>query len=82
MQKILNLNLLLTSRPHLKNEINNAFVKPLEIEIGAVDSDLAIYISKRIQESDKVDEIDDCFRQEIISKIIQKARRMYVSPLH
>ena len=70
--------MMLTSRPHLERELIKIFVRPLQMEISATDSDLAIYVAKTIQESDKVDEIDNGFKQEIIDKVIQKARRMYV----
>ena len=62
------LKILLTSRPHLRSELVKPFIAALILEIGATDSDLAIYISKTIQESDKVDEIDDAFQKKIVEK--------------
>lgn len=70
------LRILLTSRPHLHDEIKKVSVRHFSIEIGATDSDLTTYISQMVDRSDKADEIDKEFKQEIIQKIIEKARRM------
>ena len=70
------LKMLFTSRPHLRSEMIKNFVTPLQLEIVAADSDIAIYVSKTIQESENFDEIDDNFKKEIIDKVIQKAQRM------
>ena len=66
----------LSSRPHLDDDIRRAFVAPLQVEIGAADSDLAIYLSMKIDDSDNVDVIDEDFKAEIIVKITQGARQM------
>lgn len=68
--------ILLTGRPHLDDEIRSAFGPPLQIEIGAADSDLAVYLSMQIDDSDNVDVIDEDFKAEIISKITREARQM------
>ena len=70
------IQILLTSRPHLADEIKKAFARQDSLEIGATDHDLAVYVSKMVERSDKVDDIDETFKREIIEKIIEKACRM------
>ena len=76
LQKKSSVRIFLTSRPHLDDEIRRAFGTPLQIEIGAADSDLAIYLSMKIDESDNADVIDEDFKAEIIVKVTQGARQM------
>ena len=78
LQKVPSMAIFLTSRPHVGEEITRKLGNPLQIEIGATDIDLRTYLSRRIDDSDNVDVIDEEFKEEIIVKIIQAAHRMYV----
>lgn len=76
LEKIPSVRIFMTSRPHLDGDIKRAFGAPLQIEIGAADSDLAVYLSMKIDDSDNIDIIDEDFKAGIIAKITQGARQM------
>lgn len=76
LQKIPLVTISLTSGPHVGQEITRKLGKPLQIEIGATDTDLRTYLSSKIDDSDNVDVIDDDFKEEVIVKVIQAAHRM------
>lgn len=76
LQKKSTVRLFLTSRPQLDDEIRRAFGETSRFEIGAAESDLAAYLSMKIDDSDNVDVIDEDFKAEIIAKVVQGARQM------
>lgn len=76
LQKKSSIRIFLTGRPHLDDDIRRSFGAPLQVEIGAADSDLEIYLSMKIDDSDNVDVIDEDFKAEIVVKITQGARQM------
>ena len=76
LQKKQSVRIFLTGRPHLDDDIKGAFGAPLQVEIGAAESDLLIYLSMKIDDSDNKDVIDEDFKAEIIAKITQGAHQM------
>lgn len=78
LQKKSSVRIFLTGRPHSGQEITRKLGAPLQVKIGATDSDLRVYLSSKIDDSDNVDVIDEEFKEEIISQIIQAAHKMYV----
>lgn len=81
LQKKSSVRIFLTSRPHSAQEITRKLGTTLQVEIGATDSDLRMYLSSKIDDSDNVDVIDEEFKEEIIIKVIHAAHRMYVQQL-
>ncbi|KAL8979378.1 MAG: hypothetical protein Q9205_005271 [Flavoplaca limonia] len=69
--------LFVTSRPYPDN-IREAFNCGPQIEIKAHSPDLERYISEQIRSSDMSDEIDDTFRAEMVTKIVQSAQDMFL----
>ncbi|KAL8836267.1 MAG: hypothetical protein Q9176_006416 [Flavoplaca citrina] len=69
--------LFVTSRPYPDN-IREAFNCGPQIEIKAHSLDLERYISEQIRSSDMSDEIDDTFRAEMVTKIVQSAQDMFL----
>ena len=78
LKKNSSVRICLTSRPHTGQEIARKLGAPLRVEIGATDSDLKVYLSSKIDDSDNIDIIDEEFKEEIISKVIQAAQKMFV----
>ncbi|KAK4691933.1 hypothetical protein P7C71_g5177, partial [Lecanoromycetidae sp. Uapishka_2] len=78
LQKEPSVRIFLTSRPHLSQEITKKFENPLQVQIGATDHDLRVYLSSKIDDSDNVDVVDKDFKEEIITKVIQAARKMFL----
>lgn len=78
LQKEPSVRIFLTSRPHLSQELSKKLRNPLQIEIGATDFDLRVYLSSKIDDSDNADVIDEDFKEKIVTKVIQAARKMYV----
>lgn len=76
LQKNPSVRIFLTSRPHSAHEIARMLETPLQVEIGATDADLRMYLSSKIDDSDNVDVIDEDFKEEIIIKVIHAAHRM------
>ena len=68
-----------TSRPH-PEDIRKLLESCSNITIKADDSDLRRYISREIERSDTVDELDEDFKEDIIEKVVQGAGEMYVKP--
>ncbi|KAL9038606.1 MAG: hypothetical protein Q9180_003033 [Flavoplaca navasiana] len=69
--------LFVTSRPYPDN-IREAFNCGPQIEVKAHSPDLERYISEQIRGSDMSDEIDDTFRAEMVTKIVQSAQDMFL----
>ena len=69
------INVFVTSRPHI-GDANEFFDNCANIEIQAEDSDLRKFVSREIDRSDTVDEIDEDFKRDIIEKISRGARKM------
>lgn len=66
---------LVISRPY-PEEIRKAFGRTPQIEIKAHSTDLELYINRQIEDSDIVDDINDTFRKQLVSKIVQSAQEM------
>ncbi len=64
-----------SSRPY-PEEIRKAFGRTPQIEIKAHSTDLELYINRQIEDSDIVDDINDTFRKQLVSKIVQSAQEM------
>ena len=72
-----NYSIFVTSRPYpedIKEDLKGA----PQIIIGAHDDDLERYISREIENSDNIDEIDADFKIEIIMRVSQAAQNMCV----
>lgn len=76
LQKETSLRIFLSSRPHLSQEITKQLEDPLQVEIGATDTDLRVFLSAKIDDSDNFDVIDTELKEIIISKVVQAARKM------
>ena len=72
-----NFSIFITSRSYPEDIKKNLKSAP-QIIIGAHDDDLERYISREIESSDSIDEIDEDFKTEIITSISQAAQKMYV----
>lgn len=70
-------NIFVTSRPY-PDDVKKVFEGSSKIMIKADDSDLRKYISREIQCSEAADDIDDNFKKEIVEKVVQGARQMWV----
>ncbi|CAL8581268.1 hypothetical protein XPA_006968 [Xanthoria parietina] len=66
-----------SSRPY-PEEIRKAFGRTPQIEIKAHSTDLELYINRQIEDSDIVDDINDTFRKQLVSKIVQSAQEMFL----
>ena len=72
-----NFSIFVTSRLYpedIKKDLKGA----PQIIIGAHDDDLERYISREIERSDNIDEIDEDFKTEIITRVSQAAQSMCV----
>lgn len=67
--------LFVTSRPY-PDDIREAFKCAPQIEIKAQSHDIESYINERIRGSDMSDEIDDLFREDMVTRIVQSAQDM------
>ncbi|KAL8686613.1 MAG: hypothetical protein Q9224_005392 [Gallowayella concinna] len=67
----------ITSRPYLE-DISKGFKSSPQIPIKAHSEDLERFIDQKIEESDASDEMDHTFRGEIVQKIIESAREMFL----
>lgn len=75
------LNALKTLRTHSNfsiEDIKKDLKGAPQIIIGAHDDDLERYISREIESSDNIDEIDEDFKIEIITRVSQAAQKMCV----
>ncbi|KAL9637688.1 MAG: hypothetical protein Q9164_002040 [Protoblastenia rupestris] len=70
-------NIFLTSRPHLE-DAKNIYEISSKITIQADDSDLRRYVSKEIERSDAVDDIDEKFKDDIIESVVLGAHKMFL----
>ena len=68
-------SIFVTSRPGLEST-TKILTSSIKITIEADDSDLKRYVSKEIERSDAVDEIDESFKCDIIEKVAKCARKM------
>ena len=69
------INVFVTSRPHI-GDAEEFFENCAKIEIQAEDSDLRKFVSREIDRSDAVDEIEEEFKSCIIEKIMKGAQKM------
>jgi hypothetical protein len=79
LQKLQPLNLMLTGRPWVYNlDVNPRFPDAKVLEILSMNEDITKYVESRINKSTRLQRYlpDSIFRDEVISKIVQKAAGM------
>ena len=78
LQKIPSIRLFITSRPY-PEDIRKALDPAPQIHIQASDTDLRMYLRRRIEESGNADIIDEDFKQRLIDTVTKGAQGMYVN---
>ena len=78
LQKIPSIRLFITSRPYLE-DIRKALDPAPQIHVQASDTDLRMYLRRRIEESGNADIIDEDFKQRLIDTVTKGAQGMYVN---
>ena len=73
------LSIFMTSRSY-EDYVNQLFGSCPRMKIQAHESDLRVYVSRQVENSNDVDGVDEQFKKEIIEKVVHGAHNMYVSP--
>jgi len=74
--------LFLTSRPHIRGEVERCFTRCAEIQIKPTEEDIRKYLAMRLSNDTQPEAMDRSLREEILQTIPEKICGMYVKDIN